>query len=352
MNSILLKNGADPCIADYDKITPLHAAASSGRVDIVEELLNNKNKKVDLNAKDKNDVTPLLVAVNHVAAKLQKYRRKKIMADMQSENEVVSYIRNKLASKDKNKWIVPYTAIVKLLIEAGANVSDRSNVKALLHAASTGCEEIVDVLVKHGADVNAYDEDSGRSVLHAAVHSDSVNIIKSILASKTKVNTEVKDSDGDTPLQVALIAALQVHASKLVDKRKSNLFNLQRFIKKQNSIDAAKLLVAYGADLKPNVVRNNSDIPLMFMAASVGDKELVTLMLDKGADINSSGRTGEIPVQAAIQGENLEMVTLLVAKGSNLDHKDKNGDRPLDEAIRIGNIDIVKFLIDKMKKRN
>jgi ankyrin repeat protein len=71
---LLLKNGADPCIADYDKITPLHAAASSGRVDIVEELLNNKNKKVELNAKDKNDVTPLLVAVNHVAAKLQKYR--------------------------------------------------------------------------------------------------------------------------------------------------------------------------------------------------------------------------------------------------------------------------------------
>ena len=51
---------SDAALADYDQRTPLHVAASEGKVSIVEYLLKNG---ASVHARDRNDATPLVDAI-------------------------------------------------------------------------------------------------------------------------------------------------------------------------------------------------------------------------------------------------------------------------------------------------
>jgi ankyrin repeat protein len=57
---LLIENGSDPNLRDFDESTALHCAAEQGSLNSLEYLLSNTN--LDINAKNKFGYTPSDIA--------------------------------------------------------------------------------------------------------------------------------------------------------------------------------------------------------------------------------------------------------------------------------------------------
>ena len=68
-------------------------------------------------------------------------------------------------------------------------------------------------------------------------------------------------------------------------------------------------------------------------AAYYNRKEVVELLIGKGADVNMKREGGWTPFHDAARYGCKEIVELLIAHGADVNAKDKDGDTPLDEAI-------------------
>jgi hypothetical protein len=91
--------------------------------------------------------------------------------------------------------------ITRLLLQAGADpaVPDLHSKWTVAHvAASLGFIGILDALITRKVDMNAVD-DQGDSVLHAAIRSGHVAVVKKLL-NESNVNVEAVNLQGHTPL--------------------------------------------------------------------------------------------------------------------------------------------------------
>lgn len=84
----------------------------------------------------------------------------------------------------------------------------------------------------------------------------------------------------------------------------------------------------------------------LFWAAARGHREVVELLLDHGARINSKDHSKLSALHIAISGVHKEVVSLLLDRSARVEGKDSNGDTPLNRAIQVGSKDIVKLLLE------
>ena len=86
--------------------------------------------------------------------------------------------------------------------------------------------------------------------------------------------------------------------------------------------------------------------PLHF-ASSVGDLQLVELLLSKGGDVNARDDHAMTALHVAALRGNKPLVTLLIAKGAKLDTRDNTGQTPLHMAAMTGRCDIIRLLLER-----
>ena len=94
---------------------------------------------------------------------------------------------------------------------------------------------------------------------------------------------------------------------------------------KSRDVARVRSLLAAGADVNEKV---RGDYPLN-IAAAFGPAEMVTILLEAGADIEQPGRDGLHPLHNAVIFGGKEIVALLIQKGAKVDAKDKRGRTPL-----------------------
>ena len=80
----------------------------------------------------------------------------------------------------------------------------------------------------------------------------------------------------------------------------------------------------------------------LFWAAQKGHKDVVELLIAKGADVNAKGEYGNTPLHRATSRK--EIAELLIANGADINARDYEGDTPLDIALRKGNEDVAELL--------
>jgi ankyrin repeat protein len=104
-----------------------------------------------------------------------------------------------------------------------------------------------------------------------------------------------------------------------------------------------ELLLENGADV--NAKHNKDHTPLHF-AVRTGKKEVVKLLLTNGARINTKDEWGYTPLHWAARKGNLEVLEMLLANGADINTKNNDGLSPLEHAAREKHQKIVEVLVE------
>lgn len=101
----------------------------------------------------------------------------------------------------------------------------------------------------------------------------------------------------------------------------------------------------------PKQALNIGDTPI-YEAAAHNHPELVKLLLDYGANINTCTNTGETPLHGAITAHHLSMVKLLLDNGADINASIATGQTPLRLAVIKGYADVVELLLTRRAQVN
>ncbi|KAJ5935976.1 hypothetical protein N7454_005274 [Penicillium verhagenii] len=108
--------------------------------------------------------------------------------------------------------------------------------------------------------------------------------------------------------------------------------------------EVVRLLLEKGAELESN--DDSRRTPLLW-AARNGHKEVVRLLLEKGAELESNDDSRRTPLLWAARNGHKAVVRLLLEKGAELDSKDCQGRIPLSWAASNGHEAVVRVLLEK-----
>ena len=118
------------------------------------------------------------------------------------------------------------TDLVKKLLKKGAHLETKDDYgyTPLLEAVNYGApEEIIDLLLEHGADVHAVEEDK-KCALHFAAQNDDEDVMRKMIARG--VSVEAEDKDGWTPLHEAAYYGSEDVAEVLTENGQSSIWLL------------------------------------------------------------------------------------------------------------------------------
>lgn len=112
-------------------------------------------------------------------------------------------------------------------------------------------------------------------------------------------------------------------------------------------VNIIKLLLSHGAEINSRTGSKLGISPLM-LAAMNGHTAAVKLLLDMGSDINAQIETNRNTALtlACFQGRH-EVVSLLLDRKANVEHRAKTGLTPLMEAASGGYVEVGRVLLDK-----
>ncbi|XP_037654667.1 ankyrin repeat and SOCS box protein 14 isoform X1 [Choloepus didactylus] len=295
--SLLLLNGCNPNAKNFEGNSPLLTAVLHDSYDMAALLISHG---ADVNLRCANERTAL-----HKAAKLgRKDMVKLLLVSGAHPDPQSSYGFTPLALAAQTGQ----TEIMELMLQKGANAlgqaSDSSSI--LLEAASGGNPDSVTLLLEYGADANI-PKSSGYLPIHVAADRGHLLALK-ILVPATDL-AAVKQS-GISPVHCAAAGShpecleLLIQAGYDVnfmldqrirkhydDRRKSALY----FAVSNGDLCSVKLLLSAGA------LPNQDPVNCLQIALRIGNYELISLLLQHGANVNYFCRVNPLHFPSALQ---------------------------------------------------
>jgi len=104
------------------------------------------------------------------------------------------------------------------------------------------------------------------------------------------------------------------------------------------SLDIVKILMENGA--RPDDRSKKDEVSALTLAAANGDLEIVTYLLDHKADIDLPGALRETALIKATRALHKDVVKLLLERGADTEETDSSGATPLDIAQASGHKDL------------
>ncbi|OXU16507.1 hypothetical protein TSAR_009114 [Trichomalopsis sarcophagae] len=273
-----------------------------------------------------------------------------------------------------------WEGIVILLLERGADVRQvtSDNVSPLHIALEQGSVRIVELLIKHNADVNVRQHRTGVTPLHIAVKRACHESVQLLLAAGADANVttnlnitalhlafEARDREmiasllahgadpnlpkyGKSPLELSIECRWPDLARQLLQRgadpnsissdQLPMIFNTI----KQKNVELLQLLIEFKADINTPDPKSNYS-PLM-VAASCRCDEAAEVLIDSGADLDYATEDGTTTLHLALERRREFLVKLLLRKGANLEIK-KRSLAPLHVAAECRWLDVAEVLL-------
>jgi ankyrin repeat protein len=184
--------------------------------------------------------------------------------------------------------IKKHPAVVKALLEKGADPETVGTAAHAPHftpvqlAASNGDNPTLQVLLDHGANIDAQNADSKHTALFLAVQKNRTDTVKLLLERGADANR--RGARGYTPL-------------------------IQAATKGQTAI--AQLLLEHGAN--PDLAEDQSSWTALMMAAVRADAGTVEVLVNHGADINVTDPKGKTALDVAYQRNDTSTIDAIKA---------------------------------------
>ena len=276
-------------------------AAKEGKVDIVNNLLDDKKRKVDINFQDKYGATALMYASEF-----------------------------------------GHSNVAKQLLEAGAkkDLADKDGITALMRASQYGHSFDVSQLLKAGANPDLADKDGKTALMHASGH-DQSNVVLQLLDAGA--NFDHQDQNGKTAL---MYASLYIAEQLLEAGANPDLADIKGLTALMGAsacgyFNVATELLEKGA----NVDQADKDFrTALILASANGNLDIVKQLLEKGANVDLADKDGKT---ALMHGSSPDIVEQLLEAGANKDLADKYGRTALMYASECGHPDVITQSLEK-----
>jgi len=357
----LIDAGADVKIANTQGNTPLHIAVKINSVDCVRALLL---KYADTKVENHAGETPLSLA--------QKKGTNK---------EILYFIENPERAwvEGNGKKMINPSDLKETDNESGSETgsesgsesgSDEENKedpqKTLMDAAREGNAGLFRMTYESHKDdlenINFVIDDW--TVLHAAATVGSAPLVELILGIKG-VDVNAKGKNGATPLICAIENHHQDCAKLLMEKGNADVnagsgegsWNPVLTAAYKCDPESLRMLLANSKG-KVDVEMVNKEAKgyhaIHFAAASKKNAtELLTILLDAGADINALNDNGQTPLHIAVFWNNVDAVKLLLDRGADQTIKNKSGRTAAELAIHYDHVEVMKlFGVENKRIKN
>lgn len=325
--ALLLENSpADVNTRDQNNRTALYLAAAGGDDATVDVLLKCTRTKVDI--KDTRGQTPLHIAVQggHVG----------------SVQLLLSSGRAMIEAKDESGYTPLHCAplarancdvVMRLMIDKGANVDAREGTHstALHLAAEMGQIAQIELLLRHGADINAKNE-AGRVPLAWAFSNKNKDVVEVTLENDAAagINSNKTPPSSVSYAGPGAVVQLLLKKGANVNTRCNRGWSPLHMAVFHKNAPAVRLLVENGANID---TRSKLGWTPLHTAAHVGSEKMFQLLLEKGANINTKAKSGWTPLHQAVSSKQDATVKFILDAGADMNVKNKNGESPLFMAV-------------------
>ncbi|XP_060938325.1 kinase D-interacting substrate of 220 kDa B [Limanda limanda] len=239
-------------------------------------------------------------------------------------------------------------AAIKAHLDKFKDVDSRSDngQTPLMVSAEQGNLEILQELIKRGANVNLDDVDCWTALISAAKEGH-IEVVRELL--ENNANLEHRDMGGWTALMWAGYKGSTDVAQMLLDKGANPNITGQYSVYPiiwaagRGHADIVHLLLQHGA--KVNCSDKYGTTPLIW-AARKGHYESVMHLLENGADVDQEGANSMTALIVAVKGGYTEVVKELLKRNPNVNMTDKDGNTALAIAAKEGHTEIVQDLLD------
>lgn len=310
--------------------TPLMDAASNvgqqNMTPIVRTLLEHG---ADVDAQDKNGLTPLMFAMDISSANL-------LLAKKPHLNLRDDHGRTALL------WAIFHEVptLVKALLDQGANANDadKEGQTALSYAAEAKRgAQMIPLLLTKGVPVDGRDAYGGTALIFAAHEDLSANIhlllsanIHLLLRAGADVNA--RDAGGETALLEATHMSADLPTLRLLLQAGADVnaqdasgetalkFALQNATGEER---VARFLLQHGAN--PNIADKDGDTPMIQAITAYHAPAFLSFLVAHGAKINAQDKAGQTALMVAAGNQDTNSMARLLALRADPNVKDKDG---------------------------
>ena len=274
-------------VRDTEGQTIVHYFVKSKNLKGVQKCIE---KGIPISVKDNQGKTPLDIAFENISdGDFVEIAAELIMGGAEDVESDFSYFQDAIAARNVN--------------------SRFDDGQTPLHiAAIMGHSAIARYLLQHDAETSVQDS-LGSTPLHEAVRYGHVDIANSLLAEGANVNA--RDNLGKTPIMLIMPI--------------------------NTLLNTYSLLISYRADLTQKDMYGDTVLHAFAMmnldAEKISISDIISLLINNGADIDARNKEGVTPLEIAVQKENIEIVKLLTEKGANIHTQDTHGNSPLSMAF-------------------
>ncbi|EXJ78295.1 hypothetical protein A1O3_09456 [Capronia epimyces CBS 606.96] len=336
---LLLEHRANLLARNYSQSTPMFLAVSYGQLSMVRLLLRHDRQQLDCEG-------PKRFTALHKAVE-------------QGNDEMVTVLLQAgalVAARDiqgmtalHHAALRGHLAVARLLVLAGAqvHVPDKEGLCPLDYAATGGYTELVEYLLQNGASIS----NKGRTAwtpLHRAARGGHTDTVAFFL--ERDANPLAVDISGNTPLHLAVRSGQMATVKQFLEHnpelKRRQLFACDRKGSTPRVVafytahyDIHKYLRAAEWDIL-GYTPNNAN--MLTRAIETGDIEAVRSHLDEHADaLTTPDEDGQPPLHVALQEGRRDIVELLLQCGASIETAGYHGWRPLHIAASLGNLELV-----------
>ena len=280
----IIDHGADVNAADKNNISPLILACHDGNVDAIDVLVN---AGADHNIQGTQGLSLIHLAV------YEGWSKEIFQAIIDHGSDI-----NTIDKDGRTALMLAYrqenVEAISLLLNAGAdpNIADGEGATCIHHAVVRGCsKETLQIIIEYGADVNAINKKSSTALM-IACQKGNVEAINVLLNAGADIN--IRNANGATALMLACIMrcedAINVHLN---------------------------------AEADPNIVNISGDTCLHAAVREHCSKKVLQGLIDHGVDVNTRNKFGITAIMiACMQGvskkENIDAINVLLNAGAHL----------------------------------